>query len=175
MQLAPAFVLRNYIPEKHKVVILHKYLGKITCVYTKNAPAIRLCTGMLLFCIVEKQKSWYELVHIDVQSVPTHCSSTDVIFFHEIVLLCLKIVPSNTMVSELYDYLSYVFSNLDQLTDAGRQVVLLRLFLMFDLAPEDKDLYHCALQNPCGSLKHSGQQLAHFVDVCWKRYYQEIK
>lgn len=175
MQLVPAFVLKNYIPEKHKVVILHKHLGKISCIYTKKDAAIRLCTGSLFFCVVEKKKSWYEIVQLDLIMVPANCSSDDIVFLHEIVLLCLKIVPSEVMVAELFDFLWYVFSNFDQLTDVGRQVVLLRLFLLFDLMPEDKMGYRGALQDPYGNIEYDYQQLMPLIAICWKRFYQEIK
>lgn len=170
---APAFVLKNYLPEKQKVVVLHKYLGKISCVYNKKDAASRLCTGSLLFCTVSKQKSWYEIDQIDVVAIPTNCSVEDVIFFHEVVLLCLKILPSEVMVSELFDFLWYVFENVIGLTDSGKQIVLLRLFLLFDFLPENALMYQCALLDPYGSIEISYDQLSDFVAICWKRFYQE--
>ncbi len=170
---ASAIVLKNYLPEKQKVVILHKYLGKITCIYNKKDAAARLCTGSLFFCAVAKQKSWYELDSIDVISIPTNCSMDDIRFFHEIVLLCLKIVPSQIMVSELFDFLWYVFQKGDQLTQVGKQIVMLRLFLLFDLLPENKAMYRCALQDPYGIVPDSEQQLSEFLIICWKRFHQE--
>lgn len=173
MLKAPAFVLKNYLPDKHKVVILHKYLGKITCVYNKKDVASRLCTGSLLFCEVSKKKSWYEIDQIDVVMIPTGCSVQDITFFHEIVLLCLKILPSEIMVAELFDFLWYVFQNLKELTDSGKQIVLLRLFLLFDLLPEHPLMHQSALQDPYGIIQNSSGQLTEFVTVCWKRFYQE--
>lgn len=170
---APAFVLKNYLPEKHKVIILHKYFGKISCIYNKNDAAARLCTGSLLFCTVSKHKSWYEIDQIDVVMIPTNCLIQDITFFHEIVLLCLKILPTGIMVSELFDFLWYVFQNVKQLTDAGRHVVLLRLFLLFDLIPEHKQIYQSALQDPYNCIQDNTKQLAEFVTICWKIFYQE--
>lgn len=173
MLKAPAFVLKNYLPEKQKVVILHKYLGKITCIYNKKDAASRLCTGSLLFCVVSKKKSYYEIDQIDVVMIPINCSIEDITFFHEVVLLCLKILPSEIMVSELFDYLWYVFKDLKQLSSKGKQVVLLRLFLLFDLLPEHAVMYKFALQDPYSSIQNTPLQLAEFITICWKRFYQE--
>lgn len=175
MQLAPAFVLKNYLPERQKVVILHKYLGKISCIYNKKDLAARLCTGSLLFCHIEKQKSWFEITFVDVISIPENCSVQDITFFHGIVLLCLKIVPSGVMVAELFDFLWYVFSNISQLPERGRNIAMLRLFLLFDLLPENKIVYQYALQDPYNPSELRDKLLNEFLAICWKNFYHEQK
>lgn len=173
MIVSPAFVLKNYLPERQKVVILHKYLGKITCIYNKKDLAARLCTGSLLFCHIEKQKSYFEITFVDVISVPENCSVQDITFFHGIVLLCLEIVPSEVMVAELFDFLWYVFSNLPRLTEAGRHITMLRLFLLFDLLPENNVVHEYALQDPYNPSGYCDKQLDEFVAICWKNFYHE--
>ncbi|MBM17784.1 MAG: hypothetical protein CL947_01790 [Epsilonproteobacteria bacterium] len=171
-----AFVLKNYIPEKYKVVILHKQLGKITCVYKGNKnKAARLCTGSLIVCTIEQQKSWYEIVDVDIMFIPLTSSVTELTFFHHIVLLCLKLLPGGIAVGELFDYLLYVYNNIAQLSDQGRDVVLLRLFLLFDMLPEHKQMYRCAIQDPYNIENLSEQQTTEFIAICWRRFYQEVQ
>ncbi|MBI2352929.1 hypothetical protein HYV11_01635 [Candidatus Dependentiae bacterium] len=168
-----AIVLKNYVSGHQKVIILHKTLGKIVCEYAKNGQAVRLCTGSLLYCDIEKRKNSFQLKYFDVFFVPTHCFLVDIVFFHEMIKLCLKVVPNCGIVPELFEFLWNIFFRFDQLADSGRYLVLLRLFLMFDLLPENIVIYHCALQDPFCAVKTEEKQLAEYVKICWRRFYLE--
>lgn len=161
------------MPDKHSVTILHKTLGKINCVYSKHHRAARLCTGSFILCLVEKYHSWYKIVEFDLVAMPIKSSLEDLTFFHQIVMLCMKMLPKNVVVNELFDYLYYVYQKSDTLTPDGKKIVLLRLFLLFDLLPEDKKVYYCALQDPYQKSNVLDQHILLHLEQAWERFYQE--
>lgn len=171
--LEVAFVLKNYIPEKHKVVLLHEKLGKIMCLYSKRHAASRLCTGAQIVCSVEKKQHWYEITHYDILFMPESLSLTRLQFIHEVVAICLRLLPANISVAELFLFLKYVYQHFKQLNQIGQQVILLRLFLLFDLLPESKEIYRYALQDPYQVIKQSDIDINRYVDLCWERFYSE--
>ena len=145
--LQPAFVLKNY-PENNKVILLHKKLGKIVCFYRKNDQASRLCTASKVICSIKKERSFYKIESFDLLIIPIINSLSDLQFFHDIVFLCLRILPGNIVVNELFDFLSYLYQNLENLNSKTQHIIMLRLFLLFDILPEDLNLYQIAIKDP---------------------------
>ncbi len=175
MPATPAFVLKNYMPHQHKVAILHKQLGKISCKYATNDQAASLCTGSQLLCLVDKKRSWFAFNVIDIIQIPTHCSIEDIQFLHKIMHLCITLLPYEVQVAELFDFLWYVLKNVSTLTPAGKQIVLLRLFLMFDLLPENKNLYQIAFRDPYQKQLQNSPELDTLIQTYWNTWYQSTK
>ncbi|MFA5998617.1 MAG: hypothetical protein WC747_01190 [Candidatus Babeliales bacterium] len=169
---APAFVLKNYAPMSHKVEILHRQHGKIMCIYPKNHHAALLSAGSLIFCMVEKNQNFYRFLNLEIESALHGFSVVQLQFIHDIIRLCIKKIPREIMVPELFDYLLYVYSDLSNLSDDGKLIVLLRCFLMLDLLPEQPEVYFVAAQDPYGTIKQESKILHEYVRKSWDNFYQ---
>ncbi len=171
----PAFVIKNYIPMNQKVEILHFQYGKIVCMYPKNHQAAQLCAGSLIFCAVEKSQNMYKFVDLSIEFAPHGLDVEHLQFIHDIMRLCQKTVPREIRVPEMFDFLLYVYRNLSQLSENGKSIVLLRLFLLLDLLPEQQDVYHIAIQDPCGVIGQDSKILHKYVALSWDIFYQHDK
>jgi len=172
-QLEYAFVLKNFVTTSNKVILLHQKLGKITCIYSYKDSAKNLCSGSLIRCLVEQRNNYYTFVNFVTEFTPINRSVSMLYFIHDILRLCLTKLPYNVAVKELFDFLLYVFQSLPILTAEGQQIVLLRLFLLFDLLPEKQEMYQCAIQDPHGVIKQSEDNLKLYVQACWDTFEHE--
>lgn len=170
-----AFVIKNYIPYSHKVVLIHRRHGKITCIFPKQHQAQLLTVGSLVFCLVQKSNQVYTFLDLQIEYAPQTVSISQLQFFHDMMKLCMHHVPRDVGVPELCDYLLYVYSNIENLSDKGRLVVLLRLFLMFDLLPQQHAIYLAATQDPYGSIDQERSVLDRSVCMSWDNFYQSEK
>lgn len=167
-----AFVIKNYIPCSRKVLLIHRRYGKITCIFPQRHQAELLTIGSLVFCSVQKSNQVYIFLDLQIEYAPQTVSIHQLQFFHDIMKLCMHHVPRDIAVSELCDYLLYVYSNIENLSDKGASIVLLRLFLMFDLLPEQHEIYAAATQNPYGSIDQERAVLDRAVALSWDNFYQ---
>lgn len=172
--LMPAFVLKNFIGVQNKVVIFHKSLGKITCVYTNREIAAKLCTGSLIYCSVERQRSYYSFAQVHVDYVPLACSLSTLSLIHDIVRICWHLLPAKIAVHELFDFLLYVYKHIESLSLLGQKVVLLRMFLLFDVLPHNPGIYLCARKDPYATITESEIELQKYILQCWSKFDQEI-
>ncbi|HSW75803.1 MAG TPA: hypothetical protein VLG50_02070 [Candidatus Saccharimonadales bacterium] len=172
INMTPAFVLKNYIPMSHKVEILHREYGKIVCIYPRNHQAAQLSAGSLIFCIVEKNKNFYKFLYLEIESSLQGFCIQDLEFVHDFIRLCLKRIPREIKVPELFDFWLYIYNDLKNLSDNGKLVVLLRCFLMLDLLPEQSELYTIATQDPYGIIQQESKILHDYVRKSWENFYQ---
>lgn len=169
--MQPAFIIKNYLPYSHKILLLHQVHGKIFCMFGKNDQAALLTTGSLVWCMVEQTLKLHQFLAIEIES---NLSMQHIALMHDIMRICLNRVPNNIAVPEFFDFLLYVYKNMDLLCDKGRQVVLLRLFLMLDLLADDSAMYHAALLDPTDVLSQDGAILSKYVLMCWDNFYQNL-
>lgn len=167
-----AFVIKNYIPYNHKLILLHEQYGKIICMFPKNHHAGLLTSGSFISCMVQKNHAIYSFVDLEIIS---NVQQEYLAFVHDIMRLCLQKVPSEVAVSELFDFLLYVFHNLKNLSEKGRMIVFLRLFLMLDLLPEHQEIYKAAIVDPCGIIIQEQAILEKYVVYSWNNFYQSLK
>lgn len=169
--MQPAFIIKNYLPFSHKVLLLHKLHGKIFCMFGKNDHAALLTTGSLILCAIEKQRNIYHFLDLDIDS---NVDVLHVPLMHDIMRICLQQIPGNIAVPELFDFLLYVHHNMERFCDKARQVVMLRLFLMLDLLADDQSMYHAAILDPAGPINHDILELQKYVTICWDNFNQKL-
>lgn len=171
----PAFVIKNYLPISQKVEIVHFEYGKILCIYPKNHQAALLSSGSLVFCAVEKSQNVYRFVDLSIEFSPHGLSLEQLKFVHDIMRLCQKSIPREIRVPEMFDFLLYVYRNILTLSQAGRSVAMLRLFLLLDLLPEQQEVYQIAIQDPCGIISQDSNTLNECLQRSWDNFYQHDK
>lgn len=171
--VSPAIVLKNNVKTKNSLVLLHKQLGKIICVYKSRTIASRLSVGMFITCYVQKKKSYYQIDEIDILFAPVSVTLDQLTFIHRIIRLAETLLPYNIVVHELFDFILYVYQHLDQFNQAGRGIVMLRIFMLFDLLPNDKKIYSYARRNPIEFQNSNPIDLQQYVRVCWNDFEAE--
>ena len=171
----PAFVIKNYLPISQKVEIIHFEHGKILCIYPKNHQASLLSTGSLIFCAVEKSQNVYRFLDLSIETSAHGLSMEQLVFVHDIMRLCKKSIPREIRVPEMFDFLLYIYSNILTLSEVGRSVAMLRLFLLLDLLPEQQEVYQIAIQDPCGIISQDFKIINEFVQRSWDNFYQHDK
>lgn len=142
-----AVVLKNYVPEKNKLVLLHEQFGKITIYITQKDSAMRLCNGTILYCSVDKKNNKYQLHFIDPYFVVYHDNQHDLYFLHQILKICLDCMPSENKMGDVFDLVLEIYKNLAHLKTCHKKIYILRLFLYLDIFPESSQLYQAVMQS----------------------------
>lgn len=167
-----AFVLKNFVPVYKKVQILHAQYGKITCVYSKDHHASRLTTGSLILCdVVAFGRNLYSFEYLDIVQNVQARDLEQLQFVHEMMLICFKSLPGAVAVEDVMHFLQEVYLQLPHLTEAGRKVAMLRLFLLTGVLPEHPELYRAAMHDLSSpSVDHS--QLQKYIAIGWDYFHQ---
>lgn len=170
-----AFVLKNFVPVYKKVQILHGQLGKITCVYSRDHQAAQLTTGSLVLChVVPFGKNLYQFEYVDiVQNIQTS-DIEQLQFVHQLMLICFKALPAGVGVQDVIQFLQALYLQLPELTESGRNIALLRMFLLTGVLPEHQDLYRVAMQDLYAP-DVDGSKLQKYVSVGWDYFHQNIE
>ena len=155
-----------------KVQILHAQYGKITCVYSKDHQAARLTTGSLILCdVVAFGRNLYSFEYLDIVQNIQARDLEQLQFVHEMMLICFKSLPAAVAVEDVIQFLQEVYIQLPNLTEAGRKVAMLRLFLLTGVLPEHPDLYRAAMHDlPAPSVDHG--QLKKYIAIGWDYFHQ---
>jgi len=168
-----AFVIKNFIPLSHKVQILHEQYGKIVCMYSQDHQARQLTTGSIILCHAEPMHRLYRLEYLEIIRSVVSTDLQQLQFVHEIMKICLKLVPDNVVVSDIFEFLLYVYQNVDTLSVVGRKIVLLRLFLLCEVLPSSSELYQAAMQDPFAMVPRDLLLLDRFVQIGWHEIAQQ--
>ena len=163
----PAFVIKNYVPDCYKVLILHQLYGKIFCKFFKKDQATLLTTGSVIWCSIEKTSNLYQFLQLDIES---QIMVKDIFLVHSIMKFCLEKVPKEIAVPELFDFLLYVQSHKDQFDEKACCVVILRMFLMFDLIGSDLSMHKAASLDPTGPIDYDIAVLKSYVAYGWHNF-----
>lgn len=160
-----AIVLKNYVPCKNKVILLHERFGKITIFVQEKDLAARLCNGALIFChIVKKQNSnKYTIDFIDPYFIP----QSDFYFMHDILKICLQFLPDEVGMVEVFNHIFDLYKKFDHLSGCQKKLSLLKLFLLVGIFPENKKLYQHVMQHQDLHACQNDQLLAEGLSYCW--------
>lgn len=138
--------------------------------FGKTDQAALLTSGSLVWCNLHKTQNFYTIVNLEIES---QIDQKNLVFMHDIMRLFLHALPANIVVSELFDFLLYVWGNIHIFSAQSKKIVLLRLFLMFDLLDDDLILYQVAILNPTGQISVKLAVLEKYVARCWNNFYKE--
>lgn len=164
-----AFVLKNFFPHQHKIILLHETLGKISCYVSQKHKAVLLAHGALISLRVQIQKNYYRLEDIDIVLSPYELVSYDLYFVHDILKICLKILPYHVQVTELFHLLCDIYRNLNNLTALQKKFYILQIFFAVELFPDNEKLYFLMMkQRKITEQDH--KLLQHGLYVCWDLY-----
>ncbi len=148
MKIRVGIILKKYFPQKRKLVMLDKELGKIECIPTSED----LCCGILLYYHLQQQPNGV-LFMKDVERIglPLFLAQHDLLFFHHVLELCYYYVVSHTDSTELFRLLSFLYQPEDMmLSYKDKRLFLVKFFMLLGFYPEDKkfqrsSFYHIGL------------------------------
>jgi hypothetical protein len=168
-----AFVIKNYSPIFFKVEILHKEYGKINCIYSKDDQARLLTTGSLIACSVENFNYSYRLNSLEILTTSVTTDIDHLEFIHQIALICIKLLPKRVAVDDVFNFLIYVYKNIDHLNEYSRKIILLRLFFLCEIFDGSLDVYKVAMQDPFDKPSNDIQYLNKYVQIGLHKLFQE--
>jgi hypothetical protein len=168
-----AFVIKNFSPIFCKVEILHKEYGKISCMYSTDHQARLLTTGSLVVCDIEKVHYSYRLNAVEILTSAATEDMEHLEFIHQIALICMKLLPSATDVEDVFNFLVYVYQNIDNLDTTNRKIILLRLFFLCEIFDGTLDIYQIAMQDPFNKQLHNIQYIDKYVQLGFHKLFQE--
>ncbi len=160
-----AFVIKNFSPISCKVTILHSKYGKISCIYAKNDQARLLTTGSLIVCDIEYIRNRYTFLYLDIVYSPITQDIESLEFIHQIMLICLKMIPDNIQVEEIFNFLIDVYKKNNTLTVENKKLILLRLFFLSETFEQNIQLYKIVMQDPFTSNSYDFKLLDKYLEV----------
>lgn len=163
-----AFVIKNFIPIYNKVQILHPQYGKITCVYPKKHQAALLTTGSIILCDVTLMHKVYTFQYLEIIQGINADNLSQLHFIHQVMLICLKTIPNGTVTEDIFNFLGYIYKDMNNLSDNGKNIALLRLFLLIGVLPiESPEMYKVAMLDPYVMKQEDDTLLQRYVKLGW--------
>ncbi|MBP6870075.1 hypothetical protein KBC04_04285 [Candidatus Babeliales bacterium] len=162
-----AIVLKNYFPKKNKITILHARFGKINFYVDEKHQAARLCNGSLMYCQIIKKQTSYQCEFIDAYFVPFQDGQYDLYFIHDILKICLLFMPDQMSMADVFDLITGIYQELDDLQVCHKKIYLLKLFLYLGIFPENKKLYQHIMQDNKLHTHDSDILLQQALNYCW--------
>ncbi|MCL4361466.1 hypothetical protein M1446_03865 [Candidatus Dependentiae bacterium] len=135
-------VLRKFLPKKNKVSIFDQKLGRIDALLRGKKNESRLVQGGFLTYSLEKWNNLYILQDPDFITDPFEWAKEDILFLHHILELCHYFLPIEKPSKELFELVSFIYSNSELLKSCfGKKLLLSRFFLLQSIYPNDISIY----------------------------------
>lgn len=168
-----AFVIKNFSPLYFKVKILHHRYGKITCTYPKDHQAKLLTVGSLILCNVEHVRNKYTFSYLDIVYAPMTHDLQILEFIHQLMLICLKLLPDNIQVDEIFLFLIDIYKKDKALTVYNQKLILLRLFFLTEVFEQNVEIYKLAMQDPFTDRSYDFKLIERYLAIGFHALYQE--
>lgn len=130
-------VLKNYFPNKHKIILLDKELGKTECFLSKSDVAIKLSSGALFKYSKVNSNSNF-IGNLDIIESPLDQAKANILFFHHVLEICYYFMSMESPEPEIFNLLIQLYYNFDKYLDAKFQKLFIcRVFALLGLYPKD--------------------------------------
>jgi hypothetical protein len=159
-----AFVIKTQIPYSHKVLLFDAQQGKIWAIFKKNHGASQLSSGSFISCVLEKKQHVFALESIEIER---HIVLDEIEFVHDIMRICLHGLPYGVVSHELFDFLHYVYKNMNQFCNQTKKIILLRLFVMCGILDDSQSKYQAVIIDPVKAVDLSSIELEQLIANCW--------
>ena len=169
-----AFVIKNFIPFSRKVQILHETLGKIMCIYPQGQQAEQLSVGSVMLCQVQRKGNIYTFDYLEIVYQINGMQLSDLEFIHHLLFICLHALPSNVALPDVIAVLQMSYHHLPKMAEYGRNIMIMRLLLLSELLPEDKDIYFLAMQDPLTLNLGQEQKIKFYIQQGFLQIKQQV-
>ncbi|KKP35875.1 MAG: hypothetical protein UR26_C0002G0177 [candidate division TM6 bacterium GW2011_GWF2_32_72] len=156
-----SIVLKNFYPNKQKLILLDKNLGKIECIFISK-PNHHICTGTILNYLLEEKSQIYKITNYSIEYTPILLATQNIFFLHKILetTLFFSSFDSQEHSKHTFNLLCYLYhkGNLN-FSINFQQLSVLKLFLCLGIFHEEKNDWEDAQQI------QSSLGLDKFVDI----------
>ena len=135
MEKNKGIILKTYMPQKCKIVVLDSELGKIVVV--PNREDVRY--GACVMYDLREQGHCTFMYNIELIDSPLSLAKDDILFIHHILELCYYFIPVQSTVSHLFNLLillyesKHIFDN-----NVLKKFFLFKFFITLGFYPEDQ-------------------------------------
>lgn len=133
-----AIVLKTYFPEKNKILIFDRTMGKLNVSLSANKIS-NLCNGTIFTYDFNEKNTFFIINNLNILDVPLNIGKTNILFLHNILEICYYFLPFGVVSNELFDLISFLYFYFDKFqTDQLQKFFLCRVFLILGIYPEVK-------------------------------------
>lgn len=132
-------VLKTFLPDKYKVIIFDRSLGKFDAIVPSTIKHFNLCNGLLVNYNYQLKGKLQFIDNINIINDPFLLAQNDLLFFHHILELCYYFIPMGISCDDLFDFIKFLFFSPQKLkTVKSQKILLCRFFLLLGMYPECK-------------------------------------
>lgn len=135
-------VLKSYFPQKNKILLFDKYLGKISVSVANHNKDPRLTNGMIISrYIIDNSKKFNIIKNFEIIEYPISWYS-DIYFLHHVLELYQYCTPKEAVCNELFELIYFLCSSFDKFKSINsKKIFLYKFFLILGIYPSDNDFY----------------------------------
>lgn len=138
-------ILKNYLPNKHKLTLLCQQEGKIEGILPHIKDPERLKAGVIVHYYVQQIKAKHHLEAIEIVHVPFALVRRDIYFLHHLIELCNYFLPYHCAAPGIFNMIYFLLNSPDIIQySVSKKIILLHLFADLGLYPEDEQLAQLA-------------------------------
>lgn len=133
MEKNTGIVLKTYLPQKCKISVFDRELGKIVGVPTRTD----LSSGSCITYFTHKSNSVYFIQAIEIIDMPMALAHDDILFLHHVLELCYYFIPAGSPMPRLFNLLLALYTSEKIIRNVQlKKIFLFQLFSMLGLYPE---------------------------------------
>jgi hypothetical protein len=135
-------VLRTFFPEKQKILLFDRTLGKLEAIILESRAIARITNGAALIYNFHDSLKSHRIVDLEIVESPFAVARLDLLFFHRLLELIHFFVPFGSPSVELFTFITHIYqSHLYEKIIQNQTLYLVRFFIMLGEYPED-DVLH---------------------------------
>lgn len=147
-------VLRSFIPSKIKITILDAKLGKIEVTPAFNNRSqgpqayFNFSPGMYIRYRLDNSSKGTIISDFSIYAIPTYWSRYNLVFFHQVLMLCYYFSPLDQESFELFNMVKQLYVNPMEFSKLiSQKIFICKLFKVLGIFPahiidKDKKLYY---------------------------------
>ncbi|MCX5922704.1 MAG: hypothetical protein NTX86_05265 [Candidatus Dependentiae bacterium] len=133
MEKNKGIVLKTYLPQKCKIVVLDNEIGKIVVVPNRQDISYGAC---IMYSIREQHNCSF-IYDIELIDSPLCLGKDDILFVHHILELCYYFIPAQSSVSPLFNLLILLYESRHVFEDSVvKKLFLFKFFTTLGFYPE---------------------------------------
>ena len=137
MEMTRAIVLRNEYPERLRMLLFDENRGIVSC----WSDRMDLAVGSLIDYSCAESGTGYSAQAINVHALPCCGQLSDLLFFHQVVEICVQFIPEGSEAKDLFALLLFLYDQkrfISLQNDFLKKVFLCKIFIILGIWPAGK-------------------------------------
>ncbi|MGE0206352.1 MAG: hypothetical protein AB7R69_00715 [Candidatus Babeliales bacterium] len=132
-------VLKNYCPNKQKLIIFDEELGKIEAIFFARGHHMISAGSYLCYYAERTKNQWYKLEGYELFHAPLQLARYELYFYHHVLELCYYFIPFELPLDGIFDLLKFLLYSYHEVADSyKKKLFLLRFFVQLGIYPEEE-------------------------------------